>query len=189
MNCVTAVNSSNTKDGIINNNIFIGTNKETDQGVKLSAISNFIITNNIFKTYACACNLTNDTNYSLSIFTNNTLIDIATTYNYIYGTPFIIYENIINGAYYSYGTSLTEIDSTIKNYVDNASNLSSGTVAFDRLPSMYWANTAVANAASYNTTPEVASVKIGNGTATTAGAKGATLQYDATLETLNFVFA
>lgn len=71
----------------------------------------------------------------------------------------------------------------------NASNLSSGTVSFDRLPSMYWANTAIANTASYNTTPEVASVKISNGTATAAGAKGATLQYDENLEVLNFVFA
>ena len=189
MNCVTAVFLSSAKDGIINNNIFIGTNKETDQGVKLTPISNFIIINNIFKTYVCACNLNTDTDYnSLSIFTNNTLIDIASTFNYIYGTPLIVCENIINGAYYSYGTSLTEIDSTIKNYVDNASNLSSGTVAFDRLPSMYWANTAVASAASYNTTPEVASVKIGNGTATAAGTKGITLQYDDTLEVLNFVF-
>ena len=77
------------------------------------------------------------------------------------------------------GSLLTEL---------NGSNISTGTVPFARLPSMYWANTAITSAASYNTTPEVASVKIGNGTTAAAGAKSVTLQYDAALEVLNFVF-
>ena len=55
---------------------------------------------------------------------------------------------------------------------------------------IYWANIQTTSAANYNTTPEVATVKInGNAAATTASSKNVELVYDSTLEVLNFVFA
>ena len=54
----------------------------------------------------------------------------------------------------------------------------------------YWANLKLNNAASYNITPEMATIKLnGNTSATAASTKNVTLQYDASLEVLNFVFA
>ena len=84
----------------------------------------------------------------------------------------------------------------------NATNLTSGTVAFARLPSLYagkiainstnandiYAGTvAVSSSAIYNTTPEVASVKYGNGT-TAAATKGFTVQFNETDESLDFIY-
>lgn len=94
------------------------------------------------------------------------------------GTQTYPWNNIYGNNIYGNGSNLTSL---------NASNLSSGTVSFDRLPSIYWANITAANAANYNTTPEVASVKIGNGTTATS-TKNVVLQYDSTNEVLNFVF-
>jgi hypothetical protein len=72
----------------------------------------------------------------------------------------------------------------------NASNLGSGTVAFDRLPSMYWSNIAVTSAASYNKAPEMASIKLnGNTSATAASTSNVSLVFDSTTNALNFVFA
>lgn len=54
----------------------------------------------------------------------------------------------------------------------------------------YWANLKLNNAASYNITPEMATIKLnGNTSASAASTKNVTLQYDASLEVLNFVFA
>ena len=87
-----------------------------------------------------------------------------------------VYANYFNGD----GSALTSL---------NASNISSGTIGFARLPSIYWANIAVTDAASYSTTPEVAKVKInGNTAAAAASSKNVELVYDSTLEVLNFVF-
>lgn len=86
-----------------------------------------------------------------------------------------VYANYFNGS----GENLTSL---------NASNISSGTVPFARLPSIYWANLATTDTAIYNAQPEVQSVKIGNGTTATA-TKSVQLVYDSTLEVLNFVFA
>ena len=57
------------------------------------------------------------------------------------------------------------------------------------LTNIYVGSVAKTSTATYNTTPEVASIKVGNGTAAAAGANGCTLQYDSTLQTLKFVFA
>ena len=57
------------------------------------------------------------------------------------------------------------------------------------LTDIYVGSIAKADTATYNTTPEVASIKVGNGTAAAAGANGCTMQYDETLQTLKFVFA
>lgn len=87
-----------------------------------------------------------------------------------------VYAAAFNGN----GSALTDL---------NASNLASGTVAFDRLPSIYWANLTATNAASYSTAPEMASIKLnGNTSATAASTKNVVLQYDSSLEVLNFVF-
>lgn len=55
------------------------------------------------------------------------------------------------------------------------------------LPTTYWANLATTSAAAYDKAPEVASVKIGNGTTATA-TKAVTLQYNTTTEALDFIF-
>lgn len=87
-----------------------------------------------------------------------------------------VYATAFNGN----GSALTNL---------NASNLASGTVAFDRLPSIYWANLTATSAASYSTAPEMASIKLnGNTSATAASTKNVVLQYDSSLEVLNFVF-
>ena len=57
------------------------------------------------------------------------------------------------------------------------------------LTNIYVGSVAKTSTATYNTTPEVASIKVGNGTAAAAGANGCTMQYDETLQTLKFVFA
>lgn len=54
----------------------------------------------------------------------------------------------------------------------------------------YWANIEATSAASYDKAPEMATIKLnGDTSATAASTKNVTLQYDATTETLNFVFA
>lgn len=54
----------------------------------------------------------------------------------------------------------------------------------------YWANIEATLSASYNKTPEVAKIKLnGNTSATAASIKNVQLVYDASLETLNFVFS
>ena len=67
------------------------------------------------------------------------------------------------------------------------SQVTSGTVAFARLPDIYWANEKATSAAAYNKEPEVKSLTIGNGT-TASGTKKVQLVYDSTAEVLNFVF-
>ena len=55
---------------------------------------------------------------------------------------------------------------------------------------IYWANVLTSDTAQYNTTPEVATIKLnGNTSASAASSLNVTLQYDSTLQTLNFVFA
>lgn len=56
------------------------------------------------------------------------------------------------------------------------------------LTNIYVGSVAKTDTATYNTTPEVASIKVGNGTAVAAGANGCTMQYDENLQTLKFVF-
>ena len=54
----------------------------------------------------------------------------------------------------------------------------------------YWANIKISDAAKYNTTPEMATLKLnGNTSATAASISNVTLVYDTTLQALNFVFA
>lgn len=54
----------------------------------------------------------------------------------------------------------------------------------------YWANIKISDAAKYNTTPEMATLKLnGNTNATAASTSNVTLVYDTTLQALNFVFA
>lgn len=96
------------------------------------------------------------------------------------------------------GTSSTKWNNVYANYFNgdgsavtnlSASNIASGTLAFGRLPSIYWANLAATSAAAYNTAPEVATVKInGNTSASAASSKNVVLSYDSTTEVLNFVF-
>ena len=69
-----------------------------------------------------------------------------------------------------------------------ASTIGSGTFAFARLPSVYWANIAATSAAAYDKQPVVKDLTIGNGSGATAPTKKVQLEYDATLEVLNFVF-
>lgn len=54
--------------------------------------------------------------------------------------------------------------------------------------STYWGSELVTTSAKYNTNPEVASVIIGNGGNSNPSSKNVQLQYDDTLEVLNFVF-
>lgn len=144
-------------------NYILGTSSGTNRCISSNAANNvYVKINDVFAL------VVTDTEVRKGTGTTVNLGSSSSPWNNIYGTN--IYGN---------GSNLTSL---------NASNLSSGTVSFNRLPSIYWANTVITNAASYNTTPEVASVKIGNGTATMTGAKGATLQYDENLEVLNFVF-
>ena len=61
------------------------------------------------------------------------------------------------------------------------------------IDNIYWANTQVTSSQDYKTQPEVASIKI-NGKnkaadTNTASTKNVSMQYDATLEVLNFVFS
>ena len=96
------------------------------------------------------------------------------------------------------GTSSTKWNNVYANYFNgdgsavtnlSADNIASGTLAFGRLPSIYWANLAATSAAAYNTAPEVATVKInGNTSASAASSKNVVLSYDSTTEVLNFVF-
>ena len=51
-----------------------------------------------------------------------------------------------------------------------------------------WANLSVTTSAKYNTEPEFKSVKIGNGTASTAATKSCQQIYDATNQCLKFIF-
>lgn len=60
----------------------------------------------------------------------------------------------------------------------SASKITSGTLSFDRLPSMYWANVAVSSSSSNQTEPYFKSITIGNGT------KGVKIEYDATNDCL-----
>lgn len=54
---------------------------------------------------------------------------------------------------------------------------------------IYWADLKATDAASYSTAPEMASIKLnGNTSATAASTKNVVLQYDSSLEVLNFVF-
>ena len=56
--------------------------------------------------------------------------------------------------------------------------------------SHYWANIATTSTATYNKTPEMATIKLnGNTSATAASTSNVTLVFDATLQALNFVFA
>lgn len=53
----------------------------------------------------------------------------------------------------------------------------------------FWADLEATSAATYNKAPEMATIKLnGNTSASAASTKNVTLQYDSTLETLNFVF-
>jgi hypothetical protein len=60
----------------------------------------------------------------------------------------------------------------------SATKITSGTLSFDRLPSMYWANVAVSSSSSNQTEPYFKSITIGNGT------KGVKIEYDATNDCL-----
>lgn len=93
-----------------------------------------------------------------------------------------LYVNSVNATSFSgSGANITNL---------NASNLSSGTVPFARLPDIYWADIAATSAASYKTSPEFAVIKLnGDTAAAAASSKNVTLQYDSSLEVLNFVFA
>ena len=54
----------------------------------------------------------------------------------------------------------------------------------------YWANVESTSEATYNTTPEVANIKVnGDTSASAASTKNVQLTYDSTLEVLNFVFS
>ena len=129
-----------------------------------------------------ASNIYAKVNDKISLVITDTAIRSATSLNGTVnlGTSTVkwnyVYANYFNGD----GSALTSLD---------ASNISSGTIGFARLPSIYWANIAVTDAASYSTTPEVAKVKInGNTAAAAASSKNVELVYDSTLEVLNFVF-
>lgn len=93
-----------------------------------------------------------------------------------------LYVNLVNATSFSgSGANITNL---------NAFNLSSGTVPFARLPDIYWADIAATSAASYKTSPEFAVIKLnGDTAAAAASSKNVTLQYDSSLEVLNFVFA
>lgn len=79
--------------------------------------------------------------------------------------------------------------------------LSSGTVPWARLSNVpssftpsahthYWASVETTSAATYNTAPEMATLKLnGNTSASAASTSNVTLVFDATLQALNFVFA
>ena len=92
----------------------------------------------------------------------------------------------------AYGDTKNPYANKTANYVLAAPNGSAGAptfraLVFADLPAAYWANLATTSAAAYNKAPEVASVKIGNGTTATA-TKAVTLQYNTTTEALDFIF-
>lgn len=71
----------------------------------------------------------------------------------------------------------------------NADNLTDGTVPFARLPAMYWSNIEVSSEETYNTTPEMATIKLnGDTSANAASTSNVSLVFDTTTQALNFVF-
>ena len=119
----------------------------------------------------------------------NTISSDATTNMYftISGTTSLV---ITNTAVRSSGASAGTIDlGTSSNKWNNVyANYFYGDGShLTNLPTTYWANLATTSAAAYNKAPEVASIKIGNGTTATA-TKGVTLQYNATTNAIDFIF-
>ena len=72
-------------------------------------------------------------------------------------------------------TSFTETDPTVPAWAKASTKPSysfselSGTVAYNQLPTLYWANVAIANASDNNTSPQFGSVRLRPGTANYGG--------------------
>ena len=120
---------------------------------------------------------------------SNTITSDAATniyFNVNSKVPLVITDTAVrSGASYAgtidLGTSSNKWNKVYANYFyGDGSNLTN-------LPTTYWANLATTSAAAYNKAPEVASIKIGNGTTATA-TKGVTLQYNTTTNALDFIF-
>lgn len=126
-------------------------------------------------------NTAGSTNTTSKIFLIGATSQAANPQTYSHSAVYVTNGTLTAGTFSGSGASLTSL---------NGSNISSGTVPFARLPSIYWANIAGTSAASYNKAPEMAKIKLnGNTSASSASTKNVELVYYQSSEVLNFVFS
>lgn len=126
-------------------------------------------------------NTAGSTNTTSKIFLIGATSQAANPQTYSHSAVYVTNGTLTAGTFSGSGASLTSL---------NGSNISSGTVPFARLPSIYWANLAGTSAASYGKAPEMAKIKLnGNTSASSASTKNVELVYNSTTEVLNFVFS
>ena len=126
-------------------------------------------------------NTAGSTNTTSKIFLIGATSQAANPQTYSHSAVYVTNGTLTAGTFSGSGASLTSL---------NGSNISSGTVPFARLPSIYWANLAGTSAASYGKAPEMAKIKLnGNTSASSASTKNVELVYYQSSEVLNFVFS